>query len=161
MRDFLIADKFNKQSVEQTILFFFRLYILQLITLTACASNLATFWLPEVWDTASLCQPEIIAILFNSHSLRKFLCNSLIRHILIQLQLTVIPGNFAIDSDDNTTPVCTLIYNSSFQNNSFTRKFTVINIVHSHKYTSTYIANWTYPVVELAWNYGEYNINST
>jgi len=26
---------------------------------------------------------------------------------------------------------------------------------------STYIANWTYPVVELAWNYGEYNINST
>jgi len=37
--------------------------------LTACASNLATFWLPEVWDTANLCQPEI-AILFNSHSLR-------------------------------------------------------------------------------------------
>ena len=69
VRDFLIADKFNQQSVEQTIPFFFRLYILQLITLAACASNLATFWLSEAWDTASLCQPEI-AILFDSHSLR-------------------------------------------------------------------------------------------
>ena len=107
MRDFLIADKFNKQSVEQTILFFFRLYILQLITLTACASNLATFWLSEVWDTVNLCQPEIAIYCSISIHSDKFLCNSLIRHILIQLQLAIIPGNFAILM---IIPVCTIPY---------------------------------------------------